>query len=200
MTEIEGTGEASRSSAKSGGLSRRDLIKRAAIAGGIVWAAPVVMSIDHRAGAQTLGGSPCVCDGGKYWAAKIDSGDANPAKCTSVPNNNQDCSAVTDWLGTPPNKVGPSNNGTTAACSQLTLTDTTYNGKQVVRVTVPDGCKILGACAKYGGANPCAVAPINDQTVVFYKNLNDNPFGQCGSTGAGGGTGLSHYELAWCCC
>src|SRR5437667_5780596 len=35
------------------GLSRRDLIKRSAIAGAVAWTAPVLLSMGDKAGAQT---------------------------------------------------------------------------------------------------------------------------------------------------
>jgi len=41
------------------GLSRRDLIKRGAVVGGVVWAAPVVQSLSSPAFAGTPGGGEC---------------------------------------------------------------------------------------------------------------------------------------------
>jgi hypothetical protein len=182
--------------AERAGIDRRELIKRGAIAGGLIWTAPVVMSLSDKAAGQTLGGSPCTCDPGKYWVAKLDGADAS-ATCTSVPDNSQDCASVTQWL----DEAGAAHNGTAAACAQLTRTNTSFNGWGVVEVTVPVGCKIVGACAKYGGQDPCSVAPVNDRTVRFFLKSGNNPVGQCGGAGGGdGGTGLSHYEVAWCCC
>lgn len=174
------------------GLSRRDLIKRGAIAGGLVWTAPVILSITDKAAA--MHGSPGECDPGKYYAAKLDGGTST-ATCTSVPNNSQDCSAVTAYLG----QVPSGNNGSSGACSQLTRTTTTYNGFAAIQVTVPSSCKILGACAKYGNSDPCAVTPVDDHTVYFFLKSGANPPGQCGGTSTDTGTGLSHYELVWCC-
>jgi hypothetical protein len=54
-TELEG---------QSGGMDRRDFVKRSAILGGMVWAAPAVSSLGSRAFAQAIG-SPDVtgeCD------------------------------------------------------------------------------------------------------------------------------------------
>lgn len=44
---------------QTGGVSRRDLLKKGAVAGGIVWTAPLIMS--DVAGAQTSAGSPAGC-------------------------------------------------------------------------------------------------------------------------------------------
>lgn len=43
------------------GVSRRDLLKRGAVVGAVVWAAPVVQSLSSPAFAQAAGGSP-LCD------------------------------------------------------------------------------------------------------------------------------------------
>lgn len=46
-------------------LSRRDAIKRVAVTGGLVWAAPVIQSLAAPAFAQ--GGSPEACPAGRYF-------------------------------------------------------------------------------------------------------------------------------------
>src|SRR5438132_12418303 len=47
--------------AGSAGISRREVIKRGAVAGSIIWAAPVVESFTNAAFGQTAGSPPCTC-------------------------------------------------------------------------------------------------------------------------------------------
>jgi hypothetical protein len=54
------------------GLTRRDLLKRGALAGAIAWSAPVVMSIRTPAYAETIGHACCQCNEPYPWPALVD--------------------------------------------------------------------------------------------------------------------------------
>jgi hypothetical protein len=54
------------------GLTRRDLLKRGAIAGGLAWSAPVIMSIRTPAYAQTHFHACCQCNEPFPWPALVD--------------------------------------------------------------------------------------------------------------------------------
>jgi hypothetical protein len=65
---------------QAGGLSRRDALKRIAVAGGVVWAVPVVQTLNMRsAAAQTTSArTECYC-------VKWDPSDSNP--CDEDPHD-----------------------------------------------------------------------------------------------------------------
>ena len=82
------------------GISRRQIIKRGALAGAVVWAVPVISTFKTPAGAQTTGGSPlCDC----FFCARIKFQPAHgPAvfvlgKC--VPTVPSDCACMCCCFG-----------------------------------------------------------------------------------------------------
>jgi hypothetical protein len=70
------------------GMSRRDLIRRGAIAGGaLVWAVPVVQSISSSSafGATTIGSIPCNCN--TPVCSQFVGGQRSYQVCTLNPNS-----------------------------------------------------------------------------------------------------------------
>ena len=132
------------------GIDRRSLIKRAAIAGGAAWIAPVVIdSIASPAGAVTLSG--CF-------------------RMFSSANNG----TWGAWQATQPGGTGPACVPTTAACTAtagtaasfaavaLPTPSVTNGGSQAVTISIASGypCKIVSASATVetvsgGDANQC---------------------------------------------
>lgn len=68
---------------QSGGVSRRDLLKKGAVAGGIVWAAPVVLS--DVAGADTNVGTPSLCTAWYSLKFETPNGPSSLASATCIP-------------------------------------------------------------------------------------------------------------------
>ena len=70
----------------SGGMTRRQIIQRGAIAGAVAWTAPVIATFHSPAGAQT-GSVPCDC----FFCAEVP-GTGLVLRC--VPVNPADCSCL----------------------------------------------------------------------------------------------------------
>lgn len=127
-----------------GGVSRRDLLRRGAIVGGLVWAAPVIQSIRSPAFAQVSPIRRC-------YAIKWDPVDG----C-------EDADGTVFCITEPPNQQ-------TGGCDQgVTFTsDTNWTA------TLPAGCELIQGCSKCAEdlCNCGAVAtpnPDGTTTVTFF--------------------------------
>ncbi len=103
---------------EASGLSRRDLMKRGAVAGAVVWSAPVLMSSPAFAATTACGGSkPCT----DFYYVKIE-GDAN---ATGEPSIN-------------PNQCSSSTTGDNSVCGSLVTTATCGEG-----TPLKNGCSLV---------------------------------------------------------
>lgn len=88
------------------GMNRRDLLKKGAVAGGVVWVAPTVFA--EAASAATTYGECVGCPDGKLYGVKNDSSsgedlvclpdEQNPATCITLPAN-VECGTCFDGAG-----------------------------------------------------------------------------------------------------
>lgn len=128
------------------GSSRRDLIKRGAAVGAVVWAVPMIDSFTSKASAATGSAEPGAdisylalliqCDTScSQYKFEIEDGVLNPtAECGDVVGT-PDCTDMLDCPGT--SCVG-------AAPTAVLLPDGT------LRVTIPSGCRLLDFRVKCG--------------------------------------------------
>jgi len=136
------------------GLSRRDLIKRGAVVGGVVWAAPVVQSLTSPAFAGTPGGGECE----NFFRFKFNvvDGVAIPDDGTSTP----DCT-IPDFGTTP---LG--NDRVTVVLSGP------YDDGDPTTVTVSDNtgdtydCTVEFLVVKAGSGDGACTADTNDDGTV----------------------------------
>lgn len=123
--------------ATSGGMSRRDLIKKSAVAGGLVWASPVLLQ--GVASAQTNCRS---CPNGVLYTLKIPSG--------SAVNCGQGC-LERFTCGTCLFDVG---------AVTFVATEFFTNGKtRAAEVTLDPRLRLVATSGKFSG--PCSVAPVS---------------------------------------
>jgi hypothetical protein len=155
------------------GLSRRDLIKRSAVVGGVAWAAPTVLSsLSSPAAAHT---ATC-CTGPNVFRLKSGAG------CTSCDTG----VGANDCLTTFGANCCLFNNGVTLACTTTTHTWTLAAGIQFCQgaAKVGQNCA-LGSCLT-GPANVSHTHNANGTTTVTITGS------------AGSGCGLSHSEIVVC--
>lgn len=122
------------------GIDRRTLIKRGAIVGGAVWAAPAITSVGSRAFGQTTG-TPAetnisyiafnaLCGSTLYRVKVEEDGSCEAGNTFETP----DCPAIQNGTAT------DAQNAT--FCAGVT---TTVNADGTVTVDLPDGCNFTGA-------------------------------------------------------
>ena len=144
----------------TGGLDRRDFIKRGAVVGGLVWAAPLVQSLGSPAFAQegTLGGEE-ECD--DFYNFKIDGVNESGGtpffdECTIGVGD--DCEPTVHWEDAD-QCVGQGGNwdpGTRTLSINFThglLSVTFGENFRSATITLPDNCELLAGDAK-AGAEP----------------------------------------------
>lgn len=153
------------------GISRRDVLKTAGVAGAgviIAWATPVVTSILPRAAAQVTGPPGCT----QNFLVKIEiphNPDEDPCVCVG--------GAQTTFC--PPGQTGDD------GCGLVTIVSC---GPDEVIVEIPQNCQVLSASSKCGGG--CADADVRGNRATFSR---------C-PTGPGGRLqDISHIELLFCC-
>lgn len=123
------------------GIDRRTLIKRGAIVGGAVWAAPAITSVGSRAFGQTTTGTPAetnisyilfnaLCGSTTYRVKVEEDGTCEAGNTFSAP----DCADVS---------AGTATDAENAAFCAGTVT--TVNADGTVTVDLPDGCSFTGA-------------------------------------------------------
>jgi hypothetical protein len=134
------------------GISRRDLIKRSAIAGGIAWVAPAVLTQPAAAATSYLGCSNCPT-GRLYFLRQTSAG-----VCT---NSNPVNSCLNDNQGSPPpSQTYPAGCGTTSHCCLITAGFVSVSGTSPTHTWVLDpGVNFCGAHA-FGGGN-CEGVTVN---------------------------------------
>lgn len=150
MDELEITGGTS-------GIDRRDFIKKSAIVGGMVWAAPMVSSIGSPAFAFT---GNVIENCNKFFQAKFEVDDLRFDDC-NLPDEvetNADC-LPDGWDGEDricvPSTFGGTTQ-TTVACSgtqTLSAEVVMVDGRKAVKFTLPPNCFTEGADAKAGGGD-----------------------------------------------
>jgi hypothetical protein len=158
------------------GVSRREILKRAAIAGGVAWAAPVIQSITTPAFAQV---TPPGCAAGCFWV-KVDEGniceDANgTVTCPSC------LGGRTQSQGGCPCVAGK----VTENCAEDCVTENC----EWTLAPLPAGCTFLGGNSVCAGAcgPPARVNP--DGSVTFFPCPDPSGKPQC----------ISHIEFCYCC-
>jgi hypothetical protein len=134
------------------GLSRRDLIKRGAIMGGVVWAAPAVTSMASPAFASSPPPNGCT----DKYRFKIDYGMDSFDTPSSPSNGNQDC-LPDDWANVP-GTVG--SDGSIPGASGKITVEWDYDGTdRCALITLPPGVILLDGDAKagatQGGTSQC---------------------------------------------
>lgn len=152
-----------------GKISRRSAMKRIAAAGGVVWVAPALQTINMgRASAQVPGGSPrTVC-----YCVKWDPSDANPCD-----EGTGQCNVCTD-------------DSVAGGCSPPQFT-VTQNEDGTWNVTLNAGCSFLeGHAVSKCGHTLCEPAVPNptDTGATFLP---------CDGTGSS--HDISHIEFVYCC-
>lgn len=191
--DISGT-----TTAETFGISRRSLLKRGAVVGGTVWAAPVIQSLSAPAFAQGV-----LYGGGRtdlsYIAIVYDCGSGERGLKIEVPEGCSDADTTSgcDLLADCPkdNENGPGktpdcNNGdffgTTPGGSCADIQSATVDDDGNVTIVLQPGCHIVRAAAKCGsGDGACEQTPNspylevsgNAMTVRVSDNFCPNPVG-----------------------
>jgi hypothetical protein len=156
------------------GVSRREILKRAAIAGGVAWAAPVIQSITTPAFAQV---SP-FCTG--CFAVKVDDTGA----CEDQ-NGTTFCPRCTLPTAQTPGGCGCGFRVDMEPCDPET-------GTGPWTVTLPAGCTFHGGFSKCGGPQDQLCEPARDNgdgTVTFFPCQDPPGNPKC----------ISHIEFCFCC-
>jgi hypothetical protein len=188
---------------KRAGLSRREIIKRSAIAGGVVWTAPVILdSVLSPAAAQS---APCVCtSASSYRGANI----AGLGGCSGTPggvggftgDGNSNACGVICWVGVngSPNTAGGAIAGLTYNCA-------------TGLITLPSNCNwgAKGMVAVFGGGDCTGNFFVETSLPAGYACSADRGPNNAGTLSQDGGTfvlpvglrgDLSHVNVIFCCC
>ena len=132
---------------ENSGLSRRDLIKRGAVVGGVVWAAPVVSSMANPAFASS---PPPPGDCTDKYRFQVDYGETDFKAPTNPANGNQDC-LPDGWAGVA-GSVGADGSIPGHAGGNITV-EWDFNGlERCAKITLPAGCILLDGDAKAGSS------------------------------------------------
>lgn len=136
----------------TGGLDRRDFIKRGAVVGGLVWAAPLVQSLGSPAFAQegTVGGEE-ECD--DFYNFKIE-GNWAFVECT-IGQGDEQCTPAHWEQGAGQCVTHVLYNGTTRTLTGSigthgTMTVVFSADGKVATISLPAGCDFLSGDAKAG--------------------------------------------------
>lgn len=142
------------------GTSRRDFLRKSAVAGGMVWAAPTIMSLNPAALASEHLGSPFIsgCVGGDLWAIKYNVGTGVDTSC-NLPGNfseqEEELCAPTGWDATTclaSSSTPEGNRILIPDVGYVTFTEVTNAaGDTAVQVHFPDGVGFTEVDAKAGG-------------------------------------------------
>ncbi|MDQ3574429.1 MAG: hypothetical protein M3378_02810 [Actinomycetota bacterium] len=156
----------------SGGLTRREAMRRGVVAGGaLLWVTPMVQTVGmSRAGAQQasppggqLRGISFIefrfnCNGTAYYAKVESINSATQYQCEG-PNNGQTC--------------GVSDAGAQDGCGRFTLSDLVYDDGDLVRLTVDLACGAGRTGTFVAGQSKCAgdcvaAAVVDADTRLFF--------------------------------
>lgn len=162
------------------GLSRRSLIKRGAVAGGIIWTTPMI--IQSAAAAQTAGCSPLQCE--TYYSGKYD--DGGPVGTDACTLNAE--AMETD--GTCDPDLGPPVAATWNTPPLGAICFATVSGALVVYLNPNSAfanCHFLQVTSKKGSGT--AACPIE------FKNTTAN----CTTSVTLATTSPSHVDVWFCC-
>jgi hypothetical protein len=166
-------------SSGTSGISRRDLIKRSAIAGGIVWVAPAVLAQPAAAATTYLGCTNCPT-GRLYFLRQTNTGECtNSNPVNSCLNNNQG--------SPPPSQTYPTGCGTTSQCCLITAGFVSVSGTTPTHTwTLQPGVNFCGAHA-FGGGDCTGVT----------VNVTSGPCSGC-TTVTVTKANMSHSDIAVC--
>jgi len=169
-------------------MHRRDLIKRAGVAGAVVWTAPVILdSLTSPAGA--FSGTPCssvTCNTAKpsktctWYAFRIIPGSTD---CGDIGGGSSICTDITDALAA---LAAAGINPSSSCPPGLDITSTTVTN---VSFTLGPGCN-LAIASVFGGGDCCSHGPgggSGDGSCSW-------AFGQCADHN------ISHVDVIVCCC
>lgn len=144
-------------------LSRRKLLTRGAIAGGLVWAAPAVTTVGGRVFAQVspvgqdisfIGLNIQCADGAVTTTYVIKFEGCSNSDCFEQdPGNFPDCDGVFTPSGTP------------ADGDDLGFTVTGPDAQGCVHITVPENCEVLSSAIK--GGQVCCAGPAGTGVLTF---------------------------------
>lgn len=142
-------------SMNSEGLSRRDVLKRSVVAGGLVWAAPTILA--SPAAAQTSTGACPNCPTGQLYGLKFDSANFTATgdfqACTSIGSGRNPATCIEQPTG-----------GVASGCCLLQephkLIDASASGG-VTTVTLQPGVQFCSGATKGGNntGDPCLTGP-----------------------------------------
>ena len=185
------------------GLSRRDMLRRAAIVGGVAWAAPVVTTLGAPAfadGSQAAGGD---CD--RFVFVKYNFGGDGSASFTgSEGQGNISCFNYLDAVVPGPasaiqlNQVtGSSSAGDTTTATitgegTITGVASVEGETDCVTITVPDDCRIYAYINKLGGGPGCAAGTVQNLALGLPGNKLPQTLKICSEK-------FSHVDLVLCC-
>jgi hypothetical protein len=145
------------------GLSRRDLIKRGAVVGGVVWAAPVVSSMASPAFASSPPPGGCT----DKYRFKIDYEETTFDTPSSPSNGDQAC-LPDDWAYVP-NTIG--SDGSIPGHAGSVTVQWNYNGSaKCALITLPPGAILLDGDAKAGAVQGGTVECDDAEPVVGSGN------------------------------
>jgi hypothetical protein len=158
------------------GVTRREILKRAAIAGGVAWAAPAIKSITTPAFAQT---TP-QCIAGCFWVKLDENGVCDDAGSRFCP----DCTGAFPVPRSPGGCPCVENAVTMQPCSDPATGTWT--------LTLPPNCTFHGGYSKCGGPQDqlCEPAIDNGDGTVTFLSCKDPP---------GADKCISHIEFCYCC-
>lgn len=157
---------------RQSGLTRRDLIRRGAVAGGILWTAPLVL---QTAAGASGGCSPCTC--ATNYSGKWNTNAAN--LCTAVLSNPSSGgpNGIDPFCG---NVSGGPSSYTTGSLSTLQVVNCSSTS---ITFRLKCSGKIYGIKVK--GATVCQETVGGDCVTELTASIPSN---------------LSHIVVYWCCC
>jgi hypothetical protein len=187
------------------GLSRRELIRRAAVVGGVAWTAPMIIdSLATPAGA--VGSPPCVCTtASSYTGASIAGLGGCSGTVTGVGeftgDGNKNACGVVCWSNTngPPTEPGSS-----------PIAGLTYNCSTGL-VSLPANCNwgAKGMVSVFGGGSCTGNFFVENPIPAGYACDADRGPNTAGAMSANSGTftvpvglrgNISHVNVIFCCC
>lgn len=183
------------------GISRRDLIKKGAVAGAVFWSVPVIESVTSRAAAGSLTTGPIGCSW-TYVIWKYQGGTTLYVSGYSNAGSTNDCTSFANTANHPTGGNGSGNGGNVATGNPETCFGTSYG--MVDNASGPAAVTVNGAGLVSAGPPPvysttadssCTALTQSGNTITassnviilayFYYGGNTGFVGACGPSSGG---------------